>query len=159
MAAKLHAQARLLGQSDDSERRQDPAALREPHVQEIGSPPLDGRQRVGKPAQRLVEHDGNAELRPKLGQRIDFSVRHRLLEGGRTETARAAARDRCSSAARQASLASSRISIRQPRIFLNRASRAGSSCPCVPTLIFTWLKPVNAHLPGRPSFGAVSIRP
>ena len=49
-------------------------------------PPLDRRDGVGIPAQRLVEHDGNAQPRPKLRQAIDLGVRHRLLEGRRSES-------------------------------------------------------------------------
>ena len=86
MAAELNPQTVRLCQCDDPEGRQDAAALRESHVQEIGRPPLDRRNRIGIAAQRLVEHDGNAQARPELGQAVDFGVRHGLFEGGRAES-------------------------------------------------------------------------
>ena len=94
MTAELHAQPRPLRQADDPQRRHDPAALRQSHIQEIGRALLDGREGVWQAAERLVEHDRDAQLRAEFGEREHLGVRNGLFEGRRLESAAVARRDR-----------------------------------------------------------------
>ena len=110
-------------------------------LKQVGRPPLDRSDRVGIAAERLVEHHRHAESGTELGQRIDLGVGHRLLQGRGGRRPGAAGPVRPRSTAGQASLASSRMSIRRPRMRRSLASRAGSSWPSTPTFTLTCPKP------------------
>ena len=132
-----------------SERRDDPAALREPDVEQVGRPPLDRPDGVGIAAERLVEHHRHAQA--AAGARPGRRPRRAAPaapgpRGGTGGAARPGRRPRrpttprwrrsgCPSAGRGSAGA--------------RRSRAGSSWPVDADLDLDLGEPVEPHLPGR----------
>ncbi len=145
-------------EADDLERWKDPAAFREPNVEQVGRSVVDRGLCIGVSTQGLVEHDGHTQARTKLGKSPDLGMRNGLFEGRWTE--RKQRRHAIDELGRRPRLV--RV---EPDIHATSEYRSHPSQPATIVLAlgthfdFHLMETVNPHLQGRDALGAGSIRP